>query len=225
MAKSKSPVTPRSNNEVRTLLLRFFYDRNSNATSSKGKKGSAVKISDVKRQLKARHGLSQPEVQRNLTYLLSEKWIEELVVKKEFRAKGGTVMPSITPFYQITAAGIDKIEGQGEFTMPKFHGINISATGHNVITLGDGNQVNVQFSELGQSLADLREAIIKSDAPEDHKLNLVADIETIQSQLAKSQPIRAVVSAAWMAVKAAAVIDGCAGLVHKVAGYIAPFIT
>jgi hypothetical protein len=44
-----------SNTEIRHILLRYFYDRNRNATSARGKKGSAVKISDLKRELKATH--------------------------------------------------------------------------------------------------------------------------------------------------------------------------
>jgi hypothetical protein len=207
------------------LLLRYFYERNANATSRKGKRGSSVKISDVKKELKAKHGLTQPEVQANLTYLLSENWVEEIVVKKEFRAQGGTLIPSETAFFGITAAGIDKIEGPGEFTMTKFHGINISATGQNIITLGDGNQINANFRDLGKSLADLRDGITKSSAPEETKLGLVADIETIQSQLAKPQPTRAIIAAAWATAKVAAAIDGCASLVHQVAGLIAPFIS
>lgn len=116
------------------------------------------------------------------------------------------------------------IEWAGEFTMPKFHGINIQATGQNIITLGDGNQINAQFSELGQALVELRDAITASDAPEMQKMDLVADIETVQTQLAKSSSNRTVVSAAWEAVKAAAAISGCAALVEKVSNLITRFL-
>jgi hypothetical protein len=225
MAKAKADVAARSNTEVRALLLQYFFDRNKHATSSKGKRGSAVKISDVKKELKLKCGLSQQEVQSNLTYLLSQGWVEEIVVRKEIQAKGGTVIPSITPFYQVTADGIDKIEGPGEFTMPKFHGIKIEATGQNVITLGDGNQVNAQFGDLGKALADLRVAITKSPAPEAQKMSLVADIETVQSQLAKPQPNRGIVASAWDAIKGAAAIGECVALVERVAAYIVPLIT
>jgi len=220
MAKAKPNSAALTNNEIRQLLLQYFYDRNRNATSIMGKKGSAVKISDVKANLKAQHGLTQQQVQSNLTYLLSQGWVEEKPVEKQVRAKGGTVIPSVTNYYQITAAGIDKIEGPGEFTMSKFHGIKIEATGQNIITLGDGNQINAQFSDLGEALAELREAIANSDAPEADKMSLIADIDTIQSQLAKPQPNRQIITAAWEAVKGAAVIDGCADLVQKVASFI-----
>ena len=215
---------PLTNNEIRTVMLRYFYDRNKNATSARGKKGSSVKISDVKRELKASHGLTQQEVQGNLTYLISQGWVKEDVIEKSYTAPSGTVIPSTTHFYTITAPGIDKIEGPGEFTMPKFHGIKIEATGQNVITLGDGNQVNAKFGELGQSLFELRDAVTSSEAQESTKLELVADIDTIQSQLAKPEPNRTIVKAAWDVVKGAAAINGCTVLVHKIAGLLAHFL-
>ncbi len=225
MAKVKQAPTSRGNDKIRRIMLEYFYNRNAKATSSMGKKGSAVKISDIKAELKVQSNLSQPEVQCNLTYLLSQGWVTEIPVEKEFQTKIGTTIPSVTKFYQITAAGIDKIEGPGEFTMPKFHGIKIEATGQNIITLGDGNQINAKFSELGQALADLRESITNSKTSEAEKMNLVADIDTIQSQLAKPQPNVSIIRAAWEMVKGAAAINGCLTLVSKAAGYITPFIS
>lgn len=99
MAKKNAARAVLSNTEIRRLMLRYFYERNNNATSVMGKKGSAVKISVVKSELKALHGLTQPEVQSNLTYLLSQGWVGERDVQKQFRAKGGTIMPSVTTFY------------------------------------------------------------------------------------------------------------------------------
>ena len=224
MASKKTSGIPPTNTEIRRLMLRYFHERNSRATSSRGKKGSAVKISDIKKELKALHGLTQPEVQSNLTYLISERWVEEQTIEKTFTARGGTVIPSTTSFYQITAAGIDKVEGPGEFTMSKFHGINIQATGQSIITVGDGNQIDAKYGDVGQSLAELRQAITSSDAPDADKMGFVADIDTIQSQLAKHEPNRGILAAAWNAVKASAAINGCSALVAKVAGLIGPLI-
>ena len=219
----KTPARP-TNTEIRRKMLQYFYDRNKNATSARGKKGSAVKISDVKKELKAANGLTQQEVQGNLTYLISQGWVEEDAVEKSFTAPGGTVIPSSTSYYKITAAGIDKIEGPGEFTMPKFHGIRIEATGQNIITLGDGNQINAKFGDLGATLAELRDAITQSDAPDSQKMVLVADVDTIQSQLAKPEPTSGIVKAAWETVKGAAAISGCVSLVQKVSGLITGFL-
>jgi len=224
MAKKKVVKPVRTNNEIRQLLLKYFYDRNKTATSSMGKKGSAIKISDIKKELKAQHELTQQEVQSNLTYLISQGWVEEKEVQKQFQSKRGTMIPSTTTFYQITAAGIDKIEGPGEFTRSTFHGIKIEATGQNIITLGDGNQVNAQFSDLGQALVELRDAITHSQAPEVEKVGLVADIHTIQSQLGKEKPNTTIIKSAWEVVKGAATINGCATLVAKVTDLLQGFL-
>jgi hypothetical protein len=45
-------AAPNPNDAIRRVMLRYFYDRNSSATSKYGKKGSAVKISDIKRELR-----------------------------------------------------------------------------------------------------------------------------------------------------------------------------
>jgi hypothetical protein len=225
MAKSSKGGQPeRGNTEIRALILDYFYKRNSNATSGMGKRGSAVKISDVKSELKSAHGLTQQQVHGNLTYLISQGWIEEKPVTKQVVARGGTTIPSTTTFYQITASGIDKIEGPGEFTMPKFHGIKIEATGQNIITLGDGNQVNAEFGDIGSALVGLKDAVVASGEPEDRKMSIVADIETMQSQLAKPKPNVNILAAAWESVRAAATIGGCAELVHQVGGLLAPLL-
>jgi hypothetical protein len=189
-----------------------------------GKKGSAVRTSVLKSELKSLHGLSQQEVQRNLTYLLSQGWVEEKPISKTFTPKGGSIVSSVTSFFVITAAGIDKIDGPGEFTMDRFHGIKIEATGQNIITLGDGNQVDARFGNIGESLVELRDAIVSAQLPEADKLSYVADIDTIQSQLAKPIPSKGIIQAAWSTVKVAAAINGCAALVGKVAGLLAPFL-
>src|SRR6266481_2480814 len=52
-SKKKAAVAARSNTEIRSIVLRYFYDRNAAATSARGKKGYAVKITDVRKELKA----------------------------------------------------------------------------------------------------------------------------------------------------------------------------
>ncbi len=117
--KQKAQVASRSSNEIRALMLQYFYDRNTNATSARGRKGFSIKISDIRKELKASHGLTQQEVVANLNYLISQGWIAEEQVEKSVPLPSGTVIPQATSYYKITAAGIDKIEGPGEFTIFK----------------------------------------------------------------------------------------------------------
>jgi hypothetical protein len=207
-------------------MLQYFYDRNSTATSARGKKGFAIKISDIRKDLKAMHDLSQQEVMSNLNYLLSQGWIAEETIQKSVPLRSGTVIPQSTSYYRITAEGIDKIEGPGEFTMDKFKGIKIDATGQNIITLGDGNQVNARYGDIGQALAELRKEFIESkDLTETQKLDAVADIASIETQLVKTTPNRAIVSGAWESIRKFDTILSIADKIGRATILLTPFLS
>jgi len=208
-------------------MLRYFYDRNASATSKYGKKGSAVRISDTKRELKASQSLSQPQVVSNLNYLLDREWVKELRIEKEVRPGGGsTTVPSVTSFYEITARGVDRIEGGSEFESTARYGeINIQATGANVITLGDGNIVNAEFNDLRMELDELKRQIVGSGLLSDNdKLDAAVDIETIKDQLAKPSPDPVVVGTLWSRVERAAALAGLAEFAATVGHLIAPLV-
>jgi hypothetical protein len=208
-------LTANPNDLIRRQILKYFYSRNDNSTSRFGKNGSAVKVSDVKRELKAQHGLIQQQVMANLTYLTGRGWIEIINESKSFTARGGTTMPSVVPYYAISAQGIEKIEGESEFQpRDRYAGINIRATGANVITMGDGNVVNVRNESLFQKLNELKERITDSDSvPEDTKLDAVVDIETLKTQLAKHDPDKQIVEHIWGRIAKVADVAGLAGFV------------
>jgi hypothetical protein len=212
--------------EIRAIVLRYFYDRNANATSARGKKGYAVRISDVRKDLKLSHDLSRQDVIGNLNYLLSQGWIAEEQVAKSVPLRSGTIIPQATSYYKITAEGIDKIDGPGEFTMDRFKGIRIEATGQNIITVGDGNQVDAKYQDAAGALVDLKHALVQSGhLSELEKLDAVADIDSIESQLAKASPNRAVISGAWNTVKRLETVVGLVEKVGKVAALLAPFLS
>ena len=203
-----------SNDEVRRIILRYLYDRNHNARSARSDKtGAAVKISMMRRELKASHELTQSQVRSNLTYLISQGWVEEQSIQKSVPPPRGGFIPSTTSFYIIPAAGIDKIEGPGEFTMDKFRGIKIEATGQNIITVGDGNQVDARFAETAQALADLKEELRCSERIDERtKMEVIGDIDSIQSQLAKREPNTSVVSSLWKNIER---VTNLAGLLES----------
>jgi hypothetical protein len=172
--------------------------------------------------------LSQQQVVSNLTYLLDREWVKELKIEKEVRPKGGsTTVPSVTSYYEITARGIDRIEGGSEFEPTERYGeINVQATGANVITLGDGNIVNAEFNDLRIELDELKRRIVESTLlSESDKLDAAVDIETIKDQLAKPNPNPVVVRTLWSRVEAAAALAGLAEFAATVAQFIAPVIT
>jgi hypothetical protein len=205
------------NDNIRKQILRYFYERNAAATSRFGKKGSAVKISDAKRELKDRFGLNQSQVMSNLTYLIDQHWIKTFEVEKNVTVRGGTV-PSKVTWYEIAAPGIDRFEESSDFQQSeRFTGINIHATGSNVITLGDGNVVNAKFEQLHNSLSEFNQAVTSNKRlSEEAKLNIAADVETIKSQLAKEKPDKTIIQRLWSGIEKAAAVAGLAEAADKV---------
>jgi hypothetical protein len=218
MVSKKSQGQDRTDDQIREIILRYLYNRNRNATSRRGKSsGAAVTISTMRAELKAGHGLTAQQIHSNLTYLESQGWVEDQPITKSVPTRAGVSIPSTTNYYIITAAGIDKINGPSAFTRDRFEGIKIEATGQNIITLGDGNQVNAKFETLGRSLAELRDAIKHSDQiKEADKVDLVVDVDTIQTQLARSTPNRELVSRLWEGINRAASLAGLAELASNV---------
>lgn len=210
------------NDLVRNHLLTYFYERNSQATSTFRKRGSATKISDIKRDMKLNYGLSQQQVISNLTYLIDRGWVKTIDIEKTVQVKGGTI-PSTITWYQISADGIDKFEGESEFKVnERYPGINIMALGGNTITLGDGNVVNAQYESLHNQLSVLKEAVSAGpDLLDTDKLNLSVDIESIKDQLAKSSPDKKMIEHLWNSVQQSAVAAGLIDHISK----ITPLIT
>lgn len=186
-----------------------------------GKKGSAIKISDARRELKDQYDLKQQQVMSNLTYLIDNGWVKTVDIEKTIMVKGGTI-PQTTTFYEIAAKGIDKIEGGSQFEpKERYSGINITATGNNVITLGDGNVVNAEYADLHSALEELKEAITSSNKlPDTEKLDLAVDVESIKDQLAKSEPNKNIIGQLWGGLEKITVISGVAEAYNKVAPYI-----
>src|SRR5947208_10458958 len=109
--------------------------------------------------------------------------------------------------------------------MEKFKGIKIEATGQNIITVGDGNQVNARYQDAAGALVDLKKALLQSaSVTEGEKLDIVADIDSIQSQLAKANPNRTVIQGAWETVKKLDTVLELTDKVKKVTAFLAPFL-
>ena len=99
-----------SNTDVRRVMLRYFYDRNAAARSAFGKMGAYVRISVLRRDMKEGFDIAAQQVIANLTYLISEGWVNERQITKTVMTPRGVSVPSETRYYVITARGIDKIE-------------------------------------------------------------------------------------------------------------------
>ena len=190
------------NNQIRQQMLEYFYDRNQNATSEKGKRGSHIKISDTKKELKAKYGFTQTQVMAQLNYLISSGWVNKVSDERTFTTKGGAQYPNNMDWYTITASGIDKIEGSGSEFMRQnpYSNINVTAV-NSAVQLGNGNVVRESFVGLAEHLEQLGQTITESDMTEEEKVSSIAEIETINGQLAKANPNKSIVKMAWESLK------------------------
>lgn len=223
MSKTKAP--PRADAEIRRLVHHWFYDRYKKGRGERGKNGVSAKISVVRKELKAQQGLSQAEIARALTYLIDQGWVKKEEEHKSFSTPRGTSIPSIVPYYRITADGIDKIEGESEYTMPKFQGINITASGQNIITLGDNNQIDARFAAIGNKLIEFKDAVRKApDVKDVDKMSIISDVDTMQSQLAKAEPNRTVLRAVWAGIEKITTATSLAANVTALLPVLAPLL-
>jgi len=76
------------NDDRRDKILRFLYDRHQTA---KGITAIPIGIQELRREMKSRHGMKQPEVASNLDYLIQVGWVRPEVKSRSFLTAGGMV--------------------------------------------------------------------------------------------------------------------------------------
>ena len=206
------------NDEIRDKILRYLYGVHGRA---RGPKGVAVGIRDLQRALRE-HGIKQAEAISSLDYLLQKGWVKEVIETRTFTTKGGTTEHRETKRYKISDIGIDRLEGASVYRREEsFSRINVTNI-HGVTVIGTGNVVNAEFTDLSRTLSELEEAVAESRSISDEeKLNLVADLTTIQSQLSKTKPDRSIVRAIWSGSEKILTAAGFAELVARVSVLIA----
>jgi hypothetical protein len=205
----------RSNDEIRELILMDLYQVHKNARSLKSARKS---MSELKRQLK-QHGLSEREIVANLDFLISSGWVKVEKETTEFRSPRGFIRKQEKDYFKISDTGVNYFEGISKFQKieKSFAGINITNIG-GVTVVGDGNTVvNTRYLDLYKELSLFSEIIRKSDQLTDSsKLDYVAEIETIKSQLMKPDPDKSIIKRAWEKLKPLATVAGIASFFTQV---------
>ena len=206
--------------EVRDQLLRCLYKFNQ---SSRSAKKVAVLPSVLARTMKEMHGTKQKDVASNLDYLVQKGWVTEVVEKRSFNTKAGTVQNSERRTYKISANGIDRLEEASLFQSSPV-GAHVNITNINGVTVvGDGNVVNTQFTEVSKVLSELRKRIASSELISDeNKLDAISDLDGISAQLQKPKPNASVIKTLWQGVTAISTIAGVEGLAEKAFHLLGP---
>jgi hypothetical protein len=202
------------NDEIRDAILRHLYEVHAKAPSPPK---AAIKITELQKAMRAQ-GIKRDQVGGNLDYLLDTGYAVAVVENRTFQTSAGTTQNSASRTYKISHTGVDLIERASLFQQqPTGQQINVTNVG-GVTVVGDHNVVSTRYADLSQSLSDLRQQILDTNAiTETEKLNAVADIDTIRSQLQKPEPDASLIKRAWQGVEAAATTAGAIDAVTKIA--------
>ena len=85
--------------------------------------------------------------------------------------------------------------------------------------------VNTSFADLSRVLTDMKVAILKESLlAEDEKLEIIADVDSLQAQLQKPNPDRTVVQKLWSGIEKAAAVGGLAEFIFKASELIIPLL-
>src|SRR5438477_12190806 len=100
------------NDDRRDKILRYLYERHQTA---KGITAIPIGIQDLRREMKNRYGMKQPEVAANLDYLIQVGWVRQEIKSRSFATAGGMVPPREQIKYKISEIRINHLEAASMF--------------------------------------------------------------------------------------------------------------
>jgi len=207
--------------QIRDAILRHLQAVHKKARSPRS---AAVLMRDLTSAMKAK-GYKQQEVASNLDYLVQKGWVREVVEARKFTTPRGTTQSAERRTYKISDAGIDRLEAASLYQRPPVAShVNITNI-RGVTIVGDGNVVNTTFTDLSRVLADLKQAVLaESKLADDQKLDVVADIDSLEAQLQKPEPKKSVVQALWSGIEKVAAVGGAVEFLHRAGELIQPLL-
>lgn len=193
----KKPKVELSDDSIREIILKYFYDA---LVNSLGLESHKLKISKVYADLK-KLGIERKPAVRNLRFLIETKWIIEEIKEISYATRTGE-----SKTYRISKYGIDLFEGTSKFQKKdNFAGINMGSVINSIVNIGDNNYINYVRNEnkdLAESLNKLGNQIrLSSEISNEQKMEYQAEINTINSQLIKLNPDKSIIKKAWDTLK------------------------
>ncbi len=180
---------------IRDQIMEYFYQLYIDRSGTyRGRERGDKSVQDISNQSK----FNNKEISRNLEYLEKSGYINHVI--DYYPAPGNPEIKLEKHSYEISADGINHIEGKSKYMKNNYSGINISNVG-GVIVLGDENIVNQNYQELTPLLDELSGTIRNEKLNDTEKLNAIADIETIQQQIKKPTPNKSILRSAWEGIK------------------------
>lgn len=212
------------NDVIRDAILRYLYKVHEKARSPKSA-GQGIK--DLTKGIKQEHGkIKQQEIASNLDYLIQKGWVREVIETRTFTTPKGTTQNSEKRTYKISDTGIDKLEAASIYQSPS-DSSKINITNINGVTVvGDGNVVNTKFTDLHKELNEFRQAVLGDETiPNEEKLAITSDIDTLQSQLQKPNPNKTILQTIWSGIEKSSFLNNLLEFTSKIRQMIGPIIS
>lgn len=143
------------------------------------------------------------------------------------QAHGTSIMGKLDDADRKALATVQSITQVSVSTVSKVdkRTLNIHNSPIHNLSFGDRNQVSQSVVALDDHLAKLTKAIDQSRALDlNEKADLKSDIQTIASQIGKSQPSKSIIKTAWRSVQALADVEGFTQLVTRIAPLVQGFM-
>jgi hypothetical protein len=205
------------NDPVREALVLFLYDvHRRKVPSENGLIRGDVLVSEVRK----RTGVERQTLAANLEYLVSSGYVEH---KLQPILHNGQVAPGMGKhYYRITNSGVDSVEQTSTYMKsPSASTINVN-TQNGITIIGDNNTVSVgAINDVIGLLRELNVLVQNSKSLADsQKVDVSADIQTMEVQLKKSKPSREILQTTWKGIEMAVTASEFTALATKIADFV-----
>lgn len=210
----KKEVKTYSNDEVRQKIITFLGECHRKA---RGLDSLSVTISKIKSALRS-DGIKQNETVRNLDYLVQHGWVDEKIVSRPYTTPKGIEIPNEKHLFGLSEIGLKYIEGESIFDRTSiFSGINITNIG-GVTVVGNHNIIRNEFMDVLRALNQLERAVkISDEVPDEQKIDVQSDIQTMKNQLSKTQPNKNILKECLKGLSFLAAVPGVVDFFQKAA--------
>ena len=181
--KSKYPT----DEEIQEAILSYLGKKRKKA---RGVRGVSAKFSEIEKAVKNQFKnkkVTRGMISHNLDLLVQFGWIS--TEKEEKKLKSGMIVSQKR--YKLSPEGIKYVGiSPSRFTeiKKKYFGINVSNVS-GIMIIGDRNVVvQENFGEAAKLLVKIGESIAKAKIPQEDKIDMIANIQTIEGQLLRKWP-------------------------------------
>lgn len=194
--------------ERRKIVLEIFY-----RAFKDGRNEYFKHLNSIEARRRVNDEMSSSELDEHILYL------KDVGLLKSKKIKGHTLTK-----YLISSKGIKLFEGESVFqkTSTPFPNLHIENVG-GIVQVGNHNFAQSKYREISNDIEELKELIgSRASLGQEERIEIQADLNTIQSQLVKRIPDKSIMSMIWDKLHLGKIADTpqLVGIVERVSQFI-----